>query len=167
MKGPKPVDPAIRFFAKVEKTETCWLWAGCIPKRTGYGAFYSGSEHGRVTAHRWSYEYCYGPIPEGMQIDHICRVRACVNPQHLRVVTNKQNTENAEAKKNNRSSGFRGVYFDKRDDRWYVKVMHNRKNYSGGYFDKLDEAVNAAVALRNSLFTHNDTDRHVHVAVVS
>ena len=75
------------FMAKVEKTEDCWLWRGSI-LRNGYGQFYSG---GPYLAHRYSYEVHKGPIPNGLVIDHLCRVRHCVNPDHLEAVTQSIN----------------------------------------------------------------------------
>ncbi len=77
-----------RFWSKVEFTDTCWLWrAGCVGE--GYGAFRVGNRV--VRAHRWAYEFCVGPIPEGLTLDHLCRVHACVNPDHLEPVTNRVN----------------------------------------------------------------------------
>lgn len=81
--------PAERFFAKVEKTETCWLWRGAVNSRQ-YGCFGAGRSKS-VLAHRWSYEHHVGPIPRGLQIDHLCRVTTCVNPAHLEPVTARVN----------------------------------------------------------------------------
>lgn len=78
-----------RFWAKVEKTDTCWLWRGYVAKH-GYGTYTIGPKTWRV--HRYAYEQAVGPIPDGMQIDHLCRVRSCVNPDHLEVVTSRENT---------------------------------------------------------------------------
>ena len=78
-----------RFWAKVSFTETCWLWVGAKNPK-GYPQCWNGQ---RVTpAHRFAYEFCVGPIPEGLEIDHLCRVRNCVNPDHLEPVTHRENT---------------------------------------------------------------------------
>lgn len=77
------------FWGRVNKTSTCWLWTGFIAP-TGYGQL---AGHGTtLRAHRVAYEQVVGPIPEGLVLDHICRVRHCVNPDHLRAVTNRENT---------------------------------------------------------------------------
>ncbi len=77
-----------RFWNKVEKTETCWLWAAYI-STNGYGYF---NLDGRPTqAHRVAFELTRGPIPDGLVTDHLCRVRHCVNPDHLEPVTHREN----------------------------------------------------------------------------
>lgn len=71
---------------QIEPGDGCWLWTAYA--YNGYGLFWTDRQ---VKAHRYSYAYYRGQIPDGMVIDHICRVRSCVNPDHLRVVTNKEN----------------------------------------------------------------------------
>lgn len=83
-----------RFWSKVEKTSTCWLWTAGTCR--GYGVFATPRQNGRqgrsLRAHRVSYQLLKGPIPEGMSLDHLCRVPGCVNPDHLEVVTGATNT---------------------------------------------------------------------------
>lgn len=82
-----------RFWEKVGKDgpDGCWVWtAGTTPN--GYGTFtIGGRQEGTRGAHRVAYELARGPIPPGLQIDHLCRNRLCVNPAHLEVVTNREN----------------------------------------------------------------------------
>lgn len=79
-----------RFWARVDKTGECWLWTGYL--NDGYGIFWAGPRPRTPRGpHRVSYEWVKGAIPEGLQIDHLCRVRHCVNPEHLEVVTQREN----------------------------------------------------------------------------
>jgi hypothetical protein len=78
-----------RFWDKVQITDDCWLWQAYV-QPNGYGKFASGSRI--LYAHRFAYELAVGPIPKGMQIDHLCRVRHCVRPDHLELVTSGENT---------------------------------------------------------------------------
>jgi hypothetical protein len=81
---------AQRFWAKVEKTDTCWMWKGGVSS-SGYGMFCGGRQFPITCAHRVAYEFACGPIPAGKEIDHLCRVRTCVNPAHLEAVTRSEN----------------------------------------------------------------------------
>lgn len=85
---PYELTPAGRFFAKVDKTGDCWLWTGCLT-HGGYGQL--TSENRKWSAHRFAYSLLVGPIPEGLDLDHLCRVRNCVNPAHLEPVTRAEN----------------------------------------------------------------------------
>ena len=79
-----------RFWEKVVKTDGCWLWIGARHPN-GYGNFTANT--GQVCcAHRYAYELLVDKIPPGMTIDHICKVRNCVNPDHLRVMTQSANS---------------------------------------------------------------------------
>jgi hypothetical protein len=86
-----PTPPSVedRFWTSVDTSGECWLWTGSRQKN-GYGRF-SLKNRGRL-AHRFAYELVVGPIPEGLEIDHLCRVRACVRPDHLEAVTRRVNS---------------------------------------------------------------------------
>jgi len=147
-----------RLWAKVEKTETCWIWRGAVDQK-GYGMIWD--EGARPRAHRVSWELVNGPIPEGLQVDHKCHNHACVNPSHLRPLTPKQNNEHRLGSPVNNTSGVRGVYWHKKAQKWMVSVGHNGRNIYAGLFPTVAEAEAAAIAKRNELHTHNDRDRTV------
>lgn len=86
--GPKPQPPTERFWPKVQKTDSCWMWTGGTNPH-GYGRFWNGQR--LVYAHRFVYELLVGPIPAGLDLDHLCRVHGCVNPEHLEPVTRREN----------------------------------------------------------------------------
>lgn len=84
-------DPEARFRAKINVVtdpNECWLWTATL-NSDGYGQFWTGEAV--VKAHRWAYEHWIGPIPEGRELDHLCRVASCVNPAHLQPVTHHEN----------------------------------------------------------------------------
>ena len=83
-------DELRRFELKIVKADDgCWLWAGAR-NADGYGVYRRG------VAHRWAYERFVGPIPEGLEIDHLCRVRRCVNPAHMEPVTHVENVRRGD-----------------------------------------------------------------------
>jgi hypothetical protein len=88
-----PIAPD-EFWASVQRRGDidCWPWVGRIDHK-GYGEYrpYFGGREYSLRAHRVSYELLVGPIPDGLVIDHLCRVRNCVNPAHLEPVTNQEN----------------------------------------------------------------------------
>lgn len=82
-----------RFDSKwAENAAGCWIWQRAVNKDTGYGAFrLSAPKRQTVTAHRYAYMAYVGEVPEGLELDHLCRVRECVNPAHLEAVTRQVN----------------------------------------------------------------------------
>lgn len=95
---PKPVNlqvlgPRIeeKFWSKVLKTPSCWLWKGCLV-RGGYGGLSIGKPQRPYRAHRISWVIHYGPVPDGLFVLHHCDIRNCVRPDHLFLGTKRDNT---------------------------------------------------------------------------
>ena len=150
--------PDERFWAKVRKTEDCWLWTASVSAQ-GYGYFRMAGK--MMQAHRAAWLLAGRDLPpHPLYLDHACSNPSCVRVDHLRVASNKQNQEHRTgAQRNNRSSGVRGVTRHVASCRWHVRVIHNKRVHSGGLYDDLEDAAHAAQELRNRLFTHNDVDR--------
>ncbi|WWV91859.1 HNH endonuclease [Microbacterium phage phiMiGM15] len=99
-----------RFFAKVRPAsfEECWHWQGAR-NVGGYGVFQVGSSRGTARtrlAHVWAYEHLIGTKPEGLDLDHLCRNRACVNPWHLDPVTRGVNVARGALRRDAASGRF-------------------------------------------------------------
>jgi len=148
-----------RFWSHVDRTGTCWEWTAS--KYRGYGQMVLRKDGRQVKfiAHRVSYWASNGHITESMSIDHVCHNRGCVNPDHLRETTVKQNNENLIGAQARNVSGVRGVTWHHPTQLWRSRVIHNRQEHMVGYFRTIEEAEAAAVAKRLELFTHNDADR--------
>lgn len=80
----------VRVNAKIDFTGPCWLWTAS-KTGNGYGKIWWTAEQRLVPAHRVVYELLVGPIPDGMELDHLCRTPACVNPEHLEPVSHRIN----------------------------------------------------------------------------
>lgn len=125
-----------RFWGKVEKTDDCWNWiAGKFD--AGYGQFYDKdyppfNHH----AHRWLYERTVGVVPEGLELDHLCRNRACVRPDHLEPVPHRVNVLRSPLNPGARTECVNGHPFDeantkyRRDGRrycWPCNQAHDKR----------------------------------------
>ena len=145
-----PVSPGVKLHSP------CIEWQGRRDQR-GYGQLSIDGKN--VGAHRQAWISHFGPVPAGMVIDHICRNPPCTNVEHLRIVTPKQNRENSiKPGKANAVSRYRGVTL-REDGKWRVRVTHHGVVHHFGSYETEDEANRAAIAARNTLFTHNDADR--------
>jgi hypothetical protein len=116
-----------RFWAKVDKDGPvpdyaphlgpCWIWTAGL-STDGYGHIWADNYE---KAHRFAFEMHAGPIPVGMELDHLCRVRACVNPAHLEPVTHQENARRGQAAKTHCPHGHRlsedNIYRDHRGSR--------------------------------------------------
>lgn len=122
-----PLPPAERFwrFVSPQSNDECWIWNGGL-NNYGYGLLsgLKAKNHSyAVLAHRVGYELLIGPIPDGLEIDHLCRTRSCVNPEHLDTVTSRVNT-------------LRGDSFAARNAR-KIRCVH------GHLFDKANTGMRA------------------------
>lgn len=125
-----------RFWSKVQKTDTCWLWTG-TPTPAGYGKF--GARRTMVLVHRYAYELLVGPIPEGLELDHLCFVKLCVNPAHLEPVTGAENTRRYWA---SRTACRNGHPYSTENTYWYRGVRECRvcqRAYEAGLRDRRRE----------------------------
>ena len=105
--------PQDRFWTNVEPSGDCWVWMG-LKNVEGYGDFSILNRH--VLAHRYAFETMRSEIPDGLQLDHLCRVRACVNPWHLEPVTGLVNTRRGEPAQ--RTACIKGHPYDEANTGW-------------------------------------------------
>jgi hypothetical protein len=101
-----------RFWSKVKKTKTCWIWTGMrfVGKHGDYGGIHRSNPRRMVKAHRVSWELHFGPIPEGLLVCHHCDNPPCVRPDHLFIGTHRDNVLDCERKKRHHHvNNFAGI----------------------------------------------------------
>ena len=126
----KPDNAQLRRFTRLitKQANGCWLYTSTDGTKDGYGIFLPFSGARKVAAHRWAYEVYNGPIPDGMQVDHLCHTQAvkdgtcdggvdcphrrCCNPAHLELVTNAENTIRQNHFERNRQECPKGHPYD-------------------------------------------------------
>ena len=144
-----------RFWAKVDKSGSCWLWTGARVSARGYGVFRLDGRN--VVAHRVSYAWAYGPIPSGYEVDHMCFERGCVNPEHLRLLTHQENGQNRAGANTNSKTGIRGVY--RAQGQWLARACVGPQTVEVGRFDDLAEAERAMTEWRREKMPVSLRDR--------
>jgi hypothetical protein len=124
--------PLQRFLARSDMQSDgrgCWIWRGS--QTSGYGTFEIANRC--IRAHRWAYEHFRGPVPPGLELDHLCRVTLCVNPWHLEAVTHVENMRRGLSgwRERSRTHCPQGHAYDEANTyRWrtgrYCRTCHKR-----------------------------------------
>ena len=127
-----------RFFKKIEKTKSCWIWTAAIRGKSGYGAIKIDGK--TIDAHRLSYQIYKGEIPKGVYVCHSCDNRKCVNPAHLFLGSPKDNWEDGFEK--NRIKLLGGIDIEK------LKKHPSRGAYLRGCRCEECKAINTLMAKR-------------------
>jgi hypothetical protein len=152
----RPLEP--KLWSKIDKNGPtpkyhselgpCWIWTGA---RNNKGGANIRINHKSFLAYRVIYELMVGPIPDGKEIDHICcnGHLGCVNPSHLRVATQRENSRNKRYVKN--SSGFKGVR-RRGNGRWQARISDGEKTINLGFYDTPEEAHESYCAKATELF---------------
>lgn len=146
-----PILPIGRVFDRIspEPNTGCWLWTGsCFS--LGYGQFHINQTP--KLAHRVVYELLVGRIPDGIELDHLCHVRSCVNPRHLRVATRRQNQSNLSGKKDGKfTSKYVGVSLNRNSGKWVSRIWAGGRSHALGSFHSEADAALAYETAASSL----------------
>lgn len=141
----------LKAYSKVDRD--CFVWTGYLG-RGGYGQI---TWHGqRWYAHRAAYFVEHGEIPDGLQVNHICGNRACINVAHLELVNHYQNTQYLTRLTRRNTSGYRGVSFNKGEGRYKAQVVADGVSHFLGYCDSAKEAAKVAAEGRARLHSVPD-----------
>lgn len=134
---------------RVRREGDCIVWDGHVNQH-GYGRTNVGGNRLRVV-HHLAWERVHGPVPEDMEIDHVCFNRACVNVDHLRAVTRSDNARHRQGAQPNSESGVRNVHACK-GGRWMVRLKGAGKHMYFGSYDTIEEAEQVAIRARREVF---------------
>lgn len=136
---------------KSAKEGSCAIWRGHLSP-AGYGRISVNNQ--RQLAHRVAWELTNGPIPQGMTVDHICGRRSCVNPDHLRLATIRQNCQARHGLYAQNTTGVRGVRFrdDGRKKPWEAAWREGDKKRSKT-FERCDDAERFVIQQRLRVYT--------------
>lgn len=144
--GEQP-SPEKRFAGQLERRGGCLVWTGSYCG-SGYGQIRVDGK--RIKVHRYAWERVNGPVPQGMEIDHICHNRKCVDVCHLRLATREQNVSNRDGARRDSSTRIRNV---KPNGRGYaVQVQSNGERHYYGTYPTVEEASAVASKARLELF---------------
>lgn len=137
-----------RLWSRVDRSEpkACWLWPGAHSQ--GYGRIRTPER--MAQAHRVAWELTNGPISEGMVLDHMCHQLLCINPAHLREITQAQNMQNRKGPTKRSKTGVAGVQF--RSGKYEVVVAGRHV----GRFASLDDAAAAAYGARKKFMPFSE-----------
>lgn len=140
--------PEEAFEARTEWCGECLVWTG-YRNPDGYGRLSDGER--TVLAHRFAWERVNGQVPPNMMLDHICRNRACVNLDHLRIASRSENGQNRQGPDSDNRSGVRNVTVA-RNGKYVVRIKKNGKTRHFGTYKTLEEATEVAERERKRLF---------------
>lgn len=139
-------DPKAALAAYTKRDGECLVWTRALSP-DGYAVMKAGGRSDQ--AHRVAWALTHGPIPDGMQVDHICHNRACVEMSHLRLASWSENQWNRKGSTS--ATGHRNVYAAKGGG-YYVQIRHHSKKISFGSYSNLSDAAEAARRGRRELF---------------
>jgi hypothetical protein len=134
-------DPEERFWSKVNKTDTCWLWQGTKYKRGNYGGF--SFENKSIKAHRYSYLIHYKNLPDDLLIMHLCDNPLCVRPDHLCLGTHKENMKDMTDK--NRQAKGSKVHLAKLTEEDVFNIKQKLLHSYRGILTELAKEYNVSI----------------------